>query len=41
MPQAYDANLARLAAVKARYDAEIHFRLDQNIAPAAPERQAG
>ena len=38
---AYGANLARLAAVKARHDPENRFRLNQNITPETSERLAG
>jgi hypothetical protein len=36
--EAYGANLVRLAAIKARFDPDNLFRLNQNIAPA--RRQA-
>ena len=35
LPGAYGANLARLAAIKAKYDAANLFRVNQNIAPKA------
>lgn len=38
---AYGANLARLAAVKAHYDPQNRLRLNQNIAPETAERLAG
>ena len=35
LPGAYGANLARLAAIKAKYDPANLFRVNQNIAPKA------
>ena len=35
VPGAYGANLARLAAIKAKYDPKNLFRVNQNIAPKA------
>jgi FAD/FMN-containing dehydrogenase len=38
---AYGAKLARLAALKAKYDPTNLFRMNQNIAPHAPEVETG
>jgi len=38
--EAYGANLERLAAIKAKYDPENFFRLNQNIVPAEAVRLA-